>query len=109
MMATRQLPFSVAVLVQRSPLRTWRAQKSLGITLRSYSTAKLQALDASQLSITKTTTPKELVAPEGLVFGHTFTDHMLSCEWTASQGRELQQLQFTFGERSDAVYRMAAT
>ncbi|KAL8748596.1 MAG: hypothetical protein Q9184_007196 [Pyrenodesmia sp. 2 TL-2023] len=38
------------------------------------------------LSIIKTTTPKELVPPEELVFGRTFTDHMLSIEWTASEG-----------------------
>jgi hypothetical protein len=95
MMVTRQLPFSASALVRRSLLGTWRAQKSLGITARLYSTARLQGLDASQLSITKTTTPKELVPPEELIFGHTFTDHMLSCEWTASQGTKLEIMVFT--------------
>ncbi|TKA81437.1 Branched-chain-amino-acid aminotransferase, mitochondrial [Cryomyces minteri] len=47
---------------------------------------QLQKIDPSKLSISKTTTPKELTPPEELVFGRTFTDHMLSLEWTASQG-----------------------
>ncbi|KAK4993898.1 branched-chain-amino-acid transaminase bat2 [Elasticomyces elasticus] len=41
---------------------------------------RLQAIDPSQLSISKTTTPKDLVPNEELVFGRTFT------EWTASEG-----------------------
>ncbi|OBT40894.1 branched-chain amino acid aminotransferase [Pseudogymnoascus sp. WSF 3629] len=53
---------------------------------RLYSTSKLAEMDASKLTITKTTTPKELIAPKDLVFGHTFTDHMLTCEWTAEKG-----------------------
>ena len=48
--------------------------------------ARLPNIDPSKLTITKTTTPKQLVPPEELVFGRTFTDHMLSIEWTASQG-----------------------
>ncbi|KAH1424966.1 branched-chain-amino-acid transaminase bat2 [Aspergillus fumigatus] len=43
-------------------------------------------LDPSKLTVTKTTTPKELVAPKDLVFGKTFTDHMLSIEWSAANG-----------------------
>ncbi|MCJ1295973.1 hypothetical protein MMC34_007538 [Xylographa carneopallida] len=46
----------------------------------------LPSIDPSQLSITRSTTPKQLLPPEELVFGRTFTDHMLSIEWTASQG-----------------------
>lgn len=53
---------------------------------RFYSTPSLAAIDASKLQITKSTTPKELTPPEDLVFGRSFTDHMLSCEWTASSG-----------------------
>lgn len=47
---------------------------------------KLSAIDLSQLQITKTTTPKPITANEQLVFGRTFTDHMLSMEWTAGEG-----------------------
>lgn len=69
------------------------------------SIAKLPGIDASKLSIAKSTTPKKLVSPQELVFGRTFTgnqtgnlqvvltladndstDHMLSIEWTASEG-----------------------
>ncbi|KAI9722236.1 MAG: Mitochondrial branched-chain amino acid (BCAA) aminotransferase [Candelaria pacifica] len=50
------------------------------------STPRLKDIDSSNLSVTKTTTPKDLLPPEELVFGRTFTDHMLSIEWTASEG-----------------------
>lgn len=53
---------------------------------RMYSSSELPGMDASKLTITKTTTPKELTPPEQLVFGNKFTDHMLSCEWTAKDG-----------------------
>jgi branched-chain amino acid aminotransferase len=47
---------------------------------------KLTTLDNSKLTITKTTTPKELIPNDELVFGKHFTDHMLSLEWTATDG-----------------------
>ncbi|PKY01872.1 branched-chain aminotransferase [Aspergillus campestris IBT 28561] len=48
--------------------------------------ASQAGLDASKLEVTKTSTPKEITASENLIFGKTFTDHMLSIEWTASDG-----------------------
>ncbi|KAF4217904.1 hypothetical protein CNMCM8980_008222 [Aspergillus fumigatiaffinis] len=48
--------------------------------------SQLAGLDPSKLTITETTTPKELLAPKDLVFGKTFTDHMLSIEWSAANG-----------------------
>ncbi|EXJ85286.1 branched-chain amino acid aminotransferase [Capronia epimyces CBS 606.96] len=48
--------------------------------------SKLPGIDPSKLEVTKTITPKELVPNKDLVFGRTFTDHMLSIEWTASDG-----------------------
>ncbi|KAJ9318827.1 hypothetical protein DTO271D3_957 [Paecilomyces variotii] len=54
---------------------------------RTYSSkSTLPGLDPSKLTIAKTTTPKEPLPPQELVFGKTFTDHMLSIEWTASDG-----------------------
>ncbi|KAG9959822.1 branched-chain amino acid transaminase, partial [Aureobasidium melanogenum] len=47
---------------------------------------KLTTIDTSKLTITKTTTPKELIPNDELVFGKHFTDHMLSLEWTATDG-----------------------
>lgn len=43
-------------------------------------------LNASKLKITKTTQPKPKVPKEELVFGKTFTDHILEIEWTAKEG-----------------------
>ncbi|EXJ58604.1 branched-chain amino acid aminotransferase [Cladophialophora yegresii CBS 114405] len=48
--------------------------------------SKLPGIDPVKLDVTKTITPKALVPNQDLVFGRTFTDHMLSIEWTASQG-----------------------
>ncbi|KAF8418112.1 aminotransferase [Tirmania nivea] len=55
---------------------------------RAYSSAvrQLADMDVSKLTITKTMTPKPLMALQDLVFGKTFTDHMLSIEWTATDG-----------------------
>ena len=47
---------------------------------------KLKFVDASKLQITPTTTPKNLTPNNELVFGRTFTDHMLTMEWTATDG-----------------------
>jgi len=43
-------------------------------------------LSCKQISIETSTSPKQLIPHDQLVFGHTFTDHMLSVEWTASKG-----------------------
>lgn len=44
------------------------------------------SLDSSKLIINKTATPKTKLPNEELVFGKTFTDHMLEIEWTAEKG-----------------------
>ncbi|KKK22817.1 branched-chain-amino-acid aminotransferase [Aspergillus rambellii] len=44
------------------------------------------SLDSSKLTVTKTSTPKELTPAKDLVFGKTFTDHMITAEWTAADG-----------------------
>ncbi|KAG7666204.1 BAT22 [[Candida] subhashii] len=43
-------------------------------------------LDASQLQITKTTKPSTPLPKEQLVFGKSFTDHILEIEWTQESG-----------------------
>ena len=60
--------------------------RSYAIAAHDVSNPKLTSIDASKLSITKTTTPKELIPNDELVFGRHFTDHMLSLEWTAQDG-----------------------
>lgn len=52
----------------------------------SHSLHLLTPLWADALQITETTTPKQLTPNNELVFGRTFTDHMLTCEWTAADG-----------------------
>ncbi|PYH97563.1 branched-chain amino acid aminotransferase II [Aspergillus ellipticus CBS 707.79] len=58
----------------------------------SATASQLAGLDPAKLQVTKTTTPKELTAPQDLVFGKTFTDHMLSIEWTAAKGWHAPQI-----------------
>ncbi len=43
-------------------------------------------LDASGIDITITQSPKKKTPKSELVFGHTFTDHMLACEWDSIKG-----------------------
>lgn len=43
-------------------------------------------LDASALVIENTQSPKQPPASNTLVFGHSFSDHMLSANWTSSTG-----------------------
>ncbi|KAI1616937.1 branched-chain amino acid aminotransferase [Exophiala viscosa] len=68
----------------RSFSTSWRRREELTIDDDLHS--KLPGIDPSRLEVTDTITPKSLVANQELVFGRTFTDHMLSIEWTASQG-----------------------
>lgn len=41
---------------------------------------------SSLVSIQKTDSPKPIPAASKLIFGHTFTDHMLTIPWSASSG-----------------------
>lgn len=85
----------------------WQRKFSASVTAAS----QLTALDASKLTVTTTTTPKELTPNKDLVFGKTFTgmntnsdlamriadldfilDHMLSIEWTATDGWQTPQI-----------------
>jgi branched-chain amino acid aminotransferase len=50
----------------------------------SFST--LACIDVNKLVIKRTTTPKAKVPHTKLVFGHTFTDHMLEIDWDAAKG-----------------------
>ncbi|CAG8975106.1 hypothetical protein HYALB_00008947 [Hymenoscyphus albidus] len=68
-------------------LAAWQEpSRSYSIHANAASTAKIQDIDPSKLTITKTKAPKELIPASELVFGRSFTDHMLSIEWTASEG-----------------------
>ena len=43
-------------------------------------------IDSSKLKIVKISAPKEKTKLENLVFGRTFTDHMLSIDWNTTDG-----------------------
>ncbi|KAI0021792.1 branched-chain amino acid aminotransferase [Xylariomycetidae sp. FL0641] len=62
------------------------ATRWMSIKPEAASTAKPLDLDPSSLTIHKTDSPKPIVDPATLVFGREFTDHMLTCEWTQTQG-----------------------
>ncbi|KAI1347183.1 branched-chain amino acid aminotransferase [Xylaria sp. FL0043] len=57
------------------------------------STAKPLDIDPSKLVINKTTSPKTLEDPSTLVFGRNFTDHMLTIEWTQTDGWRTPSIQ----------------
>lgn len=44
------------------------------------------ALDATRLKVTLVEQPGTLPPSSSLVFGKTFTDHMLTCQWTEEGG-----------------------
>ncbi|KAG1794368.1 aminotransferase [Suillus plorans] len=58
---------------------------SQGIT-RDSVRGKPVDIEPSRLTVTKTTSPKELPPSEGLIFGETFSDHMLRIPWTDATG-----------------------
>lgn len=63
-----------------------QAQRQYSIQAPDASDPALSKVDVSRLSITKTTTPKPITPNSELVFGRTFTDHMMSLEWTSTEG-----------------------
>ncbi|KAK4636211.1 Branched-chain-amino-acid aminotransferase, cytosolic [Fulvia fulva] len=63
-----------------------KRQYSTPLRAPDASDPRLSAIDVSQLSITKTASPKPITPNEELVFGRAFTDHMMSLEWTATDG-----------------------
>ncbi|ORZ23959.1 aminotransferase [Absidia repens] len=46
----------------------------------------LAGLDASKVKVTKSQALKPLVANKDLLFGHTFTDHMITADWNEQEG-----------------------
>ncbi|KAF4978777.1 hypothetical protein FZEAL_4891 [Fusarium zealandicum] len=83
----------------RSALRSasrasWRPvcqAKRFSIKAEAASTAQPLGLDASRLTVAKTSKPKSLSKPEDLVFGRD-PDHMLTIEWTKDDGWMVPQI-----------------
>ncbi|KAI1343057.1 branched-chain amino acid aminotransferase [Xylariaceae sp. FL0016] len=60
--------------------------RSYVIKPQAASTAKVLDIDPTKLAVTKTQNPKATSDPATLVFGREFTDHMLTIEWTQTDG-----------------------
>ncbi|KAK7694456.1 hypothetical protein QCA50_001642 [Cerrena zonata] len=72
---------------QRSLSRTWtpRTLSRLGSTAAGEFTS-LPDIEPSRLEVVNTKQPKQIPAADSLVFGHTFTDHMLTIPWSQTSG-----------------------
>ncbi|KAI1208302.1 branched-chain-amino-acid aminotransferase [Annulohypoxylon truncatum] len=62
------------------------ASRWYSIKPEAASTSKPLDIDPAKLTITKTKSPKTPKDPAQLVFGREFTDHMLTIEWTKTDG-----------------------
>ncbi|KAI8148502.1 aminotransferase [Fennellomyces sp. T-0311] len=67
-------------------LRTLLINQQLAQSAKRWSSTSTSGLQANLLRITKTENPKALVANKDLVFGRTFTDHMVTAEWSSEAG-----------------------
>jgi branched-chain amino acid aminotransferase len=82
-------PFNLALRSARSaarPAAALRFSRAYSIKATAASDSKLHRLDATKLSVERTGKPKALLPPDELVFGKTFTDHMLTVEWNQEEG-----------------------
>eukprot|EP00475_Leptophrys_vorax_P010584 TRINITY_DN1716_c0_g1_i3.p1 TRINITY_DN1716_c0_g1~~TRINITY_DN1716_c0_g1_i3.p1 ORF type:complete len:205 (+),score=36.54 TRINITY_DN1716_c0_g1_i3:13-627(+) len=70
-------------MLSRASLKSTFSRTSLRALL---STSELAGIDVSKLVVKRTESPKPKVPHEKLVFGRTFTDHMLEVDWDASVG-----------------------
>ncbi|KAH8904390.1 branched-chain-amino-acid aminotransferase [Coniochaeta sp. PMI_546] len=88
-MLRRILPRSGALRTTPSRLlqgAVYQNVRQYSIKLDAAATTKPRDIEPSRLVVQKTETPKPLQKPEDLVFGATFTDHMLTVEWNKSSG-----------------------
>ncbi len=72
-LATRSCLYAFRAEIPSKPTAQWQHQRRYSIQSQEDAIAKLPGIDPSALSVMKTTTPKELVPPNELVFGRTFT------------------------------------
>lgn len=87
--ASRLAPTFGTVLfrtAERLPAGFLPAVAAHATSQRGYATSDLAPFKASNLSKTLSKTLKPLVPNKELVFGKSFSDHMLVCEWTAEKG-----------------------
>lgn len=75
-----------------APAASWNSIAARLVGSRRTYSFRSSDLDPRSLSITKTENPTKLGKLEDLVFGRTFTDHMLTVEWTKSGGWEAPKI-----------------
>lgn len=71
---------------QKALLRKHLFNDASHIRYLSSSASVATPFDASRLEITRSTAPQEKPPKDSLIFGKTFTDHMLEIDWTAEKG-----------------------
>lgn len=78
---------AVEAQVAGASRRVWEP-RCVGATARAHVAlmSTQRPLEAASLDIQRTETPKARVPEAELTFGTTFTDHMLECDWTATEG-----------------------
>ena len=87
----------------------WQFRKPYSIQSEEEAIAHLPGIDPSKLSVLKTTTPKELMPPEELVFGSTFTgDNRCSIRGQVADQDSYNYRSYAF-DRMDRIAGMALT
>lgn len=71
--ASRPLFAGSNTCIAQNTIPPWRCRRSYSIQSQEEELARLPDIDPNKLSITKTTTPKQIVPPEELIFGRNFT------------------------------------
>ena len=66
----------------------FKAVRIFASTTSSGADPTINPLSASKIEISTTSHPKTLVPEKDLIFGHTFSDHMLTIDWTNTTGWE---------------------
>lgn len=89
-------------------ITTERCRRWYSIHADAASATKLAEIDPSKLSITKSTTPKDLLPPEELVFGRTFTGTSPDATSKPSCAHLFISSRSYALSRMDSITRMAA-
>ncbi|GAB9474320.1 Branched-chain amino acid aminotransferase [Globisporangium polare] len=74
------------MLARSAMLRSLASRASAAATRRNISVVVGNEINAANLEVQRTTTPRTKVANEKLTFGTTFTDHMLEIDWEQGEG-----------------------
>ena len=76
----------ISSIARQATRRAPRSAKRIRGNSAAFSSTSCSAIDPSRVEITQTTNAAPQVPKEELVFGKTFTDHMLEIDWTKEGG-----------------------